>query len=207
MSSARTDPVSWQMSESTIVRKATTEGSQVTFDEPSLHKVKQGELMSFHAHVTVDQLPQGRHLKRATVFSNVPSGGTWELICDEGIAVGGRGSAPSPIMYFAAGLALCLMSHVEMVAAQAGLRLNSVRLEQRARFSTTLNLGGIDPAKIFGYGDGVEMHLLVDSDEPEEKLTEFLHHCRQACMSLQAVAGTTPVVTELHVNGTAHPVG
>jgi len=200
------DTIRWEMSDSTIARQVTVEGKQSTFNSPLLEKVKQGELMKFHAHINVEQMPEGHHLKKATIFSNVPNAGTWELICDEGKAVGGRGSAPSPIMYFSAGLALCMMSHVEMLAHQAGLTLNSVRLEQKTAFSTTLNFGGIDPKDVFGYGDAIEMHLIVESDEPEEKLVEFIHYCRQACMSLQTVAQATPVVTELHMNGKMFPI-
>jgi hypothetical protein len=92
--------VNWLMSERTIVRKVQTHGKQETFEKPELERVKQGETMVFNAHVNVEGMPEVMHLKKATIFSNVPNGGTWEIISDEGTAVGGRGSAPSPIMYF-----------------------------------------------------------------------------------------------------------
>lgn len=194
------DSIKWNMSSSTIVRKLPNEAKQSTFAPPHLDKVKQGELLKFHAHINVEQMPQGHHLKKATIFSNVPNAGTWELICDEGTAVGGRGSAPSPIMYFSAGLALCMMSHVEMLAKLADIKLKSVKLEQKTEFSTTLDFGGIKPEEVFGKGDKVEMHLIIESDEPEEKLLDFAHCCRQACMSLQTVANETPVSTKLYLN-------
>ncbi|WNZ58332.1 OsmC family protein [Microbulbifer sp. MKSA007] len=197
------DPIQWKMSSSTIVRKLDEDAHQVTFPPPHLDKVKQGELLKFHAHINVEQMPEGHHLKKATIFSNVPNGGTWELICDEGTAVGGRGSAPSPIMYFSAGLALCMMSHIEMLAKLGGIKLKSVRLEQKTEFSTTLNFGGIKPEEVFGKGDRVEIHLIVESDEPEEKLVKFMHCCRQACMSLQTVSSATPVDTQLFINSKA----
>ncbi|WP_444885213.1 OsmC-related (seleno)protein [Microbulbifer sp. PSTR4-B] len=194
------ESVEWDMSSTTIVRKLNDDAEQNTFPPPHLDKVKQGELLRFHAHINVEQMPQGHHLKKATIFSNVPNGGTWELICDEGTAVGGRGSAPSPIMYFSAGLALCMMSHVEMLAQLSNIQLKQVRLEQKTEFSTTLNFGGIQPEKVFGQGDRVEIHLIIESDETEEKLVEFAHCCRQACMSLQTVAKATPVTTSLYLN-------
>ena len=122
------DTVSWTMREDTIVRKVDRQGSQETFGDPALEKVKQGQTMQFNAHVNVEALPQGKHLKKATIFSNVPNGGTWEIISDEGTAVGGRGSAPSPIMYFATGLALCMMSHIEMISRPS---LSRKRVSQR----------------------------------------------------------------------------
>ncbi|QFT55164.1 OsmC family protein [Microbulbifer sp. THAF38] len=197
------EPIEWDMSSTTIVRKLSEDAEQATFPPPHLDKVKQGELLKFHAHINVEQMPQGHHLKKATIFSNVPNGGTWELICDEGTAVGGRGSAPSPIMYFSAGLALCMMSHVEMLAQLSGIHLKKVKLEQKTEFSTTLNFGGIEAEKVFGKGERVEIHLMIESDETEEKLVEFAHCCRQACMSLQTVANATPVTTSLYLNSKA----
>lgn len=195
------EDVKWDMSEKTIVRKVETQPRQQTFPEPGLKKVKQGERMEFHAHVNVESLPQGKHLKKATVFSNVPNGGTWELISDEGIAVGGRGTAPSPLMYFAAGLGLCLMSHVEMLARQLDIELESVRLEQRAIFSTTLDLGGIHPKDVFGRGERVELNLVIASPEPPDRLADFVSWCAQACMALQTVTRATPGEVQFYVNG------
>ncbi|NOK61439.1 MAG: OsmC family protein [Chloroflexi bacterium AL-W] len=193
--------ISWDMSEQTIVRKIATQPTQQTLPEPTLKKVKEGDRMAFHAHVNVESLPEGKHLKKATIFSNVPNGGTWELISDEGTAVGGRGTAPSPLMYFAAGLGLCLMSHVEMLAKQLDIKLDSVRLEQRSAFSTTLDLGGIHPKDVFGKGEHAELHLLIESSEPTDKLSDFVGWCAQACMALQTVTRATPSDVQFYING------
>ncbi|MGP1397269.1 MAG: OsmC-related (seleno)protein [Inquilinaceae bacterium] len=195
--------VRWDMSDKTIVRKIDATPKQATLPDPGLEKVKQGERMRFDAHINVEPMPQGKHLKRVTIFSNVPDGGTWELISDEGTAVGGRGTAPSPLMYFAAGLGLCLMSHVEMLAKQQDFRIDSVRLEQRSSWTTTLDLGGIHPSKVYGKGEQMQMNLVIESPEPADRLEEFVGWCRQACMALQTVAADTPVTTGLHLNGEA----
>lgn len=194
------DNVSWDMSARTIIRKIDEEPKQTTLPEPRLKKVKEGERMRFDAHVNVESMPEGMHLKKATIFTNVPNGGTWELISDEGTAVGGRGTAPSPLMYFAAGLGLCLMSHVEMLSDQMDISLKSVRLEQRSSWTTTLDFGGIHPSNVFGKGERMELNLLIESDEPESKLEEFVAWCRQACMALQTTAGQTPSLTRLVLN-------
>ncbi len=197
--------VSWIMSSNTIVRKISAEPEQQTLPDPHLKKVKEGERMQFDAHVNVESMPQGMHLKKATIFSNVPNGGVWEIISDEGTVVGGRGTAPSPLMYFAAGLGFCLMSHVEMLSKQLDIEISSVRLEQRSSWTTTLDFGGIHPSDVFGKGERMEMNLLIESDEPQEKLEQFVSWCRQACMALQTVAGATPSHTRLYMNG--HDVG
>jgi uncharacterized OsmC-like protein len=196
-----TDTVTWVMSEDTIVRKVETQPEQQTIPDPSLKRVKEGERMDFHAHVNVEMLPQGKHLKKATVFSNVPNGGTWEVISDEGKAVGGRGTAPSPLMYFAVGLGLCMMSHAEMLANQHDLELHNMRLEQRFAFSTTLDLGGIHPKDVFGRGERAEMNLLFESSEPQERLAEFTRWCAQACMAYQTVTQATPGDVQFYING------
>lgn len=193
--------ISWEMSDDTIVRKIDTAATQETLPDPSLTKVKQGERMVFDAHVNVESLPEGKHLKKATIFANVSNAGVWEIISDEGTAVGGRGTAPSPIMYFATGLALCMMSHVEMLGQSKEFAIDSARLEMRASFSTTMDLGAMSPRDVFGRGENVEMHLLIESSEPAERIAEFVGYCRQACMSLQAIAAPVPTVTTLFLNG------
>ncbi|QPH54234.1 OsmC family protein [Pontivivens ytuae] len=193
--------VNWTMNEDTIVRRVDDTAAQSTLPDPSLEKVKQGERMRFDAHVNVEMMPQGKHLKKVTIFSNVPDGGTWEVISDEGTAVGGRGTAPSPLMYFAAGLGLCLMSHVEMLAKGRGFRIDGARLEQRSTWTTTLDLGAVSPQDVFGKAEGMEMNLLIDSPESPARIAEFVGYCRQACMALQAIAAETPVVTGLYLNG------
>lgn len=194
--------VNWTMNENTIIRKVQTTPEQDTLPHPSFQKVKQGDRMRFDAHVNVEAMPQGKHLKKATIFSNVPNGGTWEMISDEGTAVGGRGTAPSPLMYFAAGLGFCLMSHVEMLAKKQGYHIKNARLEQRSTWTTTLDLGDVQPANTFGTAEQMQLNLLIESDNTPEKMTEFVAYCRQACMAIQAVANATPVSTGIYLNGT-----
>ncbi len=193
--------IAWDMNDQTIVRKVSVTPSQDTLPDPSLEKVKQGERMRFDAHVNVEAMPEGMHLKKVTIFSNVPNGGTWELISDEGTAVGGRGTAPSPLMYFAAGLGLCMMSHIEMLGKSQDFQITSARLEQRSTWTTTMDLGGVEPAESHGKGEQMQLNLIIESNETPERLSEFIGYCRQACMALQTIAAATPVATGLYLNG------
>jgi hypothetical protein len=43
--------------------------------------------------------------KEASVTMVQPEGGTFEIVCDEGAYLGGKGEAPSPLAYFSAALA------------------------------------------------------------------------------------------------------
>ena len=193
--------IAWAMNDQTIVRKVPQTPHQDTLPDPSLEKVNQGERMRFDAHINVEAMPEGMHLKKVTIFSNVPNAGTWELISDEGTAVGGRGTAPSPLMYFAAGLGLCMMSHVEMLGKSQDFEITSARLEQRSTWTTTMDLGGVDPADSYGKGEHMQLNLIVESPETPERLAEFIGYCRQACMALQTVAAATPIATGLYLNG------
>lgn len=193
--------IAWEMNDRTIVRKVQTTPHQNTLPDPTLEKVKQGERMRFDAHVNVESMAEGMHLKKVTIFSNVPNGGTWELISDEGTAVGGRGTAPSPLMYFAAGLGLCMMSHVEMLAKSQDFEIASARLEQRSTWTTTMDLGDVAPADSYGQGEHMQLNLVIESPETPDRLAEFIGYCRQACMALQTVAAATPVATGLYLNG------
>jgi uncharacterized OsmC-like protein len=189
-----------------LVRRVEDEPEQETFPAPSFDKVRPGDDLEFDAHVNVEQMEDGRYLKKATIFSNVPNGGTWEVLSDEGTAIGGEGSAPSPLMYFAVGMGFCLMSHVEIVAEQLDVELEQVRLEQKSSFATTYTLGEIHPRDIFGRGEAQAFHLVVDADAPAEDMAEFARWCRQACMALQTVEGGAPVVTKLYLNGEPVPI-
>ena len=194
------DVLEWTMSEQTIVRKSATQGSQSTFDDPTKEKAIRDKTMHFNAHVNVEQLPEGKHLKKATIFSNVPNGGTWELISDEGTAVGGRGSAPSPLMYFAAGAALCMMSHVEMLAQQRGMVVTA-RLEQKFAFSTSMNLKGSQVELLNGRADKLSMNLILESDSPAEEIDLLVQDCKKACMAFNATCNATPSELSFSING------
>ncbi len=193
--------IAWEMHDDTIVRKVDNQPTQDTLPDPSLERVKQGERMRFDAHVNVESMDAGMHLKKVTIFSNVPNGGTWELISDEGTAVGGRGTAPSPLMYFAAGLGLCMMSHVEMLGKSQDFEITSARLEQRSTWTTTMDLGAMSPTDCYGRGEQMQLNLIIESPESSERLAGFIQYCRQACMALQTIAAATPVATGLYLNG------
>lgn len=192
--------LSWEMSPRTIVRKRDGRPEQESLPDPHLVKVKRGERVRIDIHANVNFMPEGQHLKQVELSSNMPDAGNWTLISDEGTAVGGRATAPPPLMYFAAGLGLCLMTHVEMLAKAREFRIDKARLEQRCSFSRTMDIGGLDPALVYGKGEEMQVNLLIESPETPERLEEFLGWCRQSCMALQSLAGATPVRTTLFIN-------
>ena len=104
-------------------------------------------------------------------------------------------------MYFAAGLGLCMMSHVEMLGKSQKFEITSARLEQRSTWTTTMDLGDVRPEDSYGKAEHMQLNLIIESQEPAENLVNFIGYCRQACMALQSVAAATPVATGLYLNG------
>jgi hypothetical protein len=50
-------------------------------------------------------------------------------------------------------------------------------------------------------GLGIETRVLIDSDEPEEKIRRMVKMGEQSCFTLGAITGVVPVETVLDLNG------
>lgn len=194
----------WEMSDRTIVRQVDKQLSHSTIEPPQFEKVKLGEPLHLQAHVRIEKMPGNEYLKKASIFTNVPNVGVWEIISDEGKAFGGNMSAPSPLMYFAAGLGFCFMTHVEFISKQMGIKIDNVVLEQRSIFETNFDFGltKMHPSDVYGLCSDNVMNLLVTSSEPPEKLKDFIEYCEDACMALQTLIRPSPAATALYLNGT-----
>ncbi len=90
----------------------------------------------------------------------------------------GAGAAPSPLMYFAAGLGLSVLAEVEALAKRLGIPLRSVRLEQKTAFSSAADRDALHPSDIFAEGECSELHVIVESDAPQTQLRDVVRWCR-----------------------------
>ncbi len=199
------DDVARWHSADTIRRTRVDQAVQETLPTPQHGKTMHGDRARFDAHVNIESPSEAPHLKTVTVFSNAPEAGAWEFLSDDGAVADQEAKAPSPLMYFAAGLGLCLMSQVERLARARAIEINSVRLEQVSTWTGTPSLESVNPNEIYGKGELMQLNLIIDSPAPAEKLIDFVGICRQACMALQSVAAATPVATGLYLNG--RPIG
>jgi uncharacterized OsmC-like protein len=59
---------------------------------------------------------------------------SFELPCDEGRIVGGGGTAPWPLCYFASGLAGCFATHLRSFARQLNINLGEFSIAARCRW-------------------------------------------------------------------------
>ncbi len=49
--------------------------------------------------------------------------------------------------------------------------------------------------------DAYTAHVIIESDEPQEKLEQLVTVCRDACMAVATVANAIPTATRILVNG------
>ncbi|MEM8936545.1 MAG: OsmC family protein [Pseudomonadota bacterium] len=183
-----------------LVKKVAEAAKPASFTFSEFKKPKSGERLNIDISVVVEPL-KGLQQKKASVSVNVPGWSDWEIECDEGLPGGGDDAAPSPLMYFSAGVAFCLMSHIQMSAHQLNLSLKSLRLEQRSRFSSDINFDKTQQTSIKGAGDLFETFIHIESDEPAEKIAQFVAQCQQACMAGQSIANVVPHDTSVILNG------
>lgn len=99
-------------------------------------------------------------------------------------------------------MAFCLLTHLQELSRQGGLSIDSLRVEQRMRFSKERGDAG-SGAKASGRCDGVETHVVAESGEDAERIRDLVDRAWHSCMAMQAIVNATPQETHLHLNGVA----
>ena len=187
------------MSTTAIVSKISESLKPTCFEVTEFRKPKRGEKMSFEVNVIAES--EGGMKKRAIVKPNLPTWGTFSVQCDEGSALGGEDNAPPPLGYLGCGIAFCLLPHLSSYIRAKTLKVDSLRVEQRMRFSTTLVTDVEKSADIRGNCDGLETYIVIESSEPQETIQELVRVSENACMALQSIVNATPHKTIVRVNG------
>lgn len=182
-----------------IVKKVADDIQVTKFEVSKFSPPKDGGRLNFEVNVVAESAGQQR--KRAIVEPNMPSWSTFQMMADEGAAIGGEDTAPPPLGYLSAGIAFCLLSHMSMYTRVRGLKIDNLRVEQKMRFSTQPNADPDGPPAINGGSDGLETHVVIQSDEPPEVIAKFIEACTSTCMALQAIINPTPQQTIVHLNG------
>ena len=192
------------MTNEALVKKVDTDVQPETFEIPAFDKDALPDGMSFDISVSADVIQRFR--KRAIVSNNLPGFGTFQIITDEG-KLGdqmGEDQAPSPLHYFTVGSAFCLMSHLLLSMKVMRLKIADMRIEMRIRYRTNFNpYGGQipDPSELMGWAEFQETHVLIDSEEPEEKIRNLVDWSCRACMAENSLSRPTPVKHYAHLNG------
>ncbi len=182
-----------------IVEKADQGPKLTTFEARPFEKPRPGEQMVFEVNLVAESLDGMK--KRAVVEPNLPTWGAYSLTCDEGSALGGDDAAPPPLGYLSAGIAFCLLTHLSSYVRAREMKIDSIRIEQRVNFSTTLVTDAEQMGDLKGSCDGVETHVIVEGSEPEDKVQELVRVSENACMAMQSIINATRKSTHLHLNG------
>ncbi len=181
-----------------VVRLDTPPPSPQALEPRERRKVKIGEPYRFAFDIVVE--PTSEFGKRALVPSPTPNGAAFEIYCDEGKVVGGEETGPTPLAYFTAGVAFCLMTHITGYLRFTDLQVRKLRVELRANYVTSL--GHVDRG---GQGEGgaesFETFVIIDTDEPADRIQEFVAICERACIASQTIAKAIPTSVGIVLNG------
>ncbi len=141
-------------------------------------------------------------LKKGVVQPNVPGFGAFELACDEGTSIGGSDTAPAPLSYLAAGIGFCLLTHIHGLATSRGLKISSIRLEQKMKFQSRIpGMTAEEGAEMLGLSKGLETAIIIESDEDPAQIASLVEASEKACMALQTVVNAVPSSTIVINNG------
>lgn len=168
------------------------------FEPKPFKKGRPPEPLSFEVVMTAEATEKQR--KTGEVQVNIPGFSPVRFYCDEDIPVGDD-TAPPPLAYMCAGIGFCLMTHLTDIYTARKINIKSMRLEQRVGFETNLSnmrqLGHTTDGKC----EHIETHVLIESDEPEERIKDLMQEAENACMAHFALRNPIPWRSRLLHNG------
>lgn len=151
----------------------------------------------FHFPVKVAITTDEGLRKHAHVTPGVKGYGAYELWSDEGTGLPpGQDSAPAPLVYFAAGAAFCLVSHLTTQIRDRGLDVRNIEVESELNFGY-LN----DETGQHGVCRGLRYIVDIDSDEPADKLLPLVEEAKGLCLAEAALSQPVQIQTSLAVKG------
>ena len=124
---------------------------------------------------------------------------TFSIIADEGDYMpGGEGTAPTPLTYFVAGIALCLLSQVSNVAMRKKLTIRNEKVNVVANF---LETGSILKGDKWGECQTFEIEMQMDSEESEEDIAVLMKLAHEMCFVEDALLRKIEIAYSHSLNG------
>lgn len=168
------------------------------YETSPFKKGRPPEPLQFEINLTAEA--HERQKKSGVVQVNIPGFSPVKLYCDEQIPIGDD-TAPPPLAFLCAGIAFCLMTHLTDIYTARKIKIKSMKIEQRMRFETNLSnmrdLGHTTDGKTLG----IETHVLIDSDEPQDRIEALMDEAENACMAHYALRNPIPWESRLVYNG------
>lgn len=168
------------------------------FEASPFKKARPPEPLHFEVCLVAEA--HDRQKKSGSVQVNIPGFSPVRLYCDEQTPVGDD-TAPPPLAFFSAGIGFCLMTHLTDILTARGIQVDSLRLEQRVRFMTTLGTMRELGHMTEGRCEMVETHVLIESPESAKRIQSLLGEAEGACMAHFALRNPIPWSTRLVYNG------
>ncbi|MEO1640479.1 MAG: OsmC family protein [Pseudomonadota bacterium] len=156
------------------------------------------EPLSFEVVMTAEATEKQR--KTGKVQVNIPGFSPVRFYCDEDIPVGDD-TAPPPLAFMCAGIGFCLMTHLTDIYTARKISIKSMRLEQRVGFTTNLSNMRQLGHTTDGRTEHIETHVLIESDEPAEKIAALMEEAENACMAHFALRNPIPWSSRCLLNG------
>jgi uncharacterized OsmC-like protein len=128
------------------------------------------------------------------------SAGAFNWDSDLPASLGGGDLAPSPTAYLLGALAGCAVAFMhDTLAPQLGVRLDGIRAVARCRTDARglLGMAGALPDL-----QSIELEVVVDSPEPDDRLAELYRTWVERCPIYLAISGSNPVATHFVRNTT-----
>src|ERR1700742_16046 len=151
----------------------------------------------FHFPVKVALKTDEGLRKHAHVTPAVKGYGAYELWSDEGTGLPpGADSAPAPLVYFAAGAAFCLTSHLTTLINDRELDVRNLEVESELSFGYVNGETGQRAVCL-----GLRYLVDIDSDEPQERLRSLIQEAKGLCLAEAALSQPVSIQTLLAVNG------
>lgn len=164
------------------------------FEASPFKKSKPPEPLGFEVNLVAEAGTKQK--KTGSVQVNIPGFSPVKLYCDEQPPVGDD-TAPPPLAFFAAGIGFCLMTHLTDILTARKIQVDSLKLEQRIKFQTNLGTMRELGHTTEGECQHVETHVLIESDEPAERILDLLQEAEGACMAHHALRNPIPWSTRL----------
>lgn len=183
-----------ELNEFRVGERAEAGPEPTQFEPGPFKKSRPPEPLHFEVNIVAEA--HDRQKKSGVVQVNIPGFSPVTLYCDEQTPVGDD-TAPPPLAFFSAGIAFCLMTHLTDILTARKIQVDSLRLEQRIRFMTTLGTMRELGYKTEGRCEQVETHVIVESPESEERIQSLLAEAECACMAHFALRNPIPWSTRL----------
>ena len=128
----------------------------------------------------------GKMRNDLNVFMTQPfEEGPFELATDEGSFHGGDASAPPPLAFFVAGLTGCIMTQIRAFAKRMGVTLNDLSVDTRVVWDWKAKGRVYETAP-----NSFEIDVLIDSDDPQEKVIALIEAEQKGCFLEQTLGRT-----------------